>query len=85
MIWVADYSNGADGLVARRGIGGLRELRGKRVGAEIGSISHYVLLRALDSTGMSESDLTILNQTVEESRKPFGGEKSTRWPPGIPI
>lgn len=45
------------------GIAGLADLKGKRVGAAIGSTSHYHLLRALAQAGLKTSDLTLVNLT----------------------
>ncbi len=38
----------------------IRDLRGKRVGNAHGSTSHYALLQALASAGLSESDVTLV-------------------------
>ena len=45
------------------GIATPADLKGKRVGAAIGSTSHYHLLRALSQANLKASDLTLVNLT----------------------
>ena len=45
------------------GIAAPADLKGKRVGAAIGSTSHYHLLRALSQANLKASDLTLVNLT----------------------
>ncbi|UAW98064.1 putative urea ABC transporter substrate-binding protein [Halopseudomonas nanhaiensis] len=57
---VGDYSNGNDGLVMK-GSSDLKDLKGAQVNLVELSVSHYLLARALDSVGMSERDVTVVN------------------------
>lgn len=43
------------------GIAGLSDLKGKRIGAAIGSTSHYHLLRALAQAGLKAEDVRLVN------------------------
>jgi NitT/TauT family transport system substrate-binding protein len=61
MILITDYSNGNDMIVARPGINSLKDLKGKKVGIEIGFVEHLLLLKGLESVGMKESDVTLVN------------------------
>lgn len=65
VILVLDFSKGADGIVARPGVGGVRDLRGKRVAVEIGTLTQFVLLRALQRVGLDERDVTLVNLANE--------------------
>ncbi len=56
-----DYSNGNDMLIARPGINSVKDLKGKKVGVEVGFVSHLLLLTALESVGMTESDVEVVN------------------------
>lgn len=56
-----DYSNGNDMLIARPGIDTVKDLKGKKVGVEVGFVSHLLLLTALESVGMTESDVEVIN------------------------
>jgi NitT/TauT family transport system substrate-binding protein len=67
VILITDYSNGADGIIARPGIEQVADLAGHRVGVESGSISHFVLMRALEEAGLDESDVQVVHIGVSES------------------
>ncbi len=43
VIWVLDISRGADALVARYGVAGLADLRGRKVGVEQTAVGAYML------------------------------------------
>ena len=57
---VGDYSNGNDGVVLR-GDEELAAIRGRRVHLVELSVSHYLLARALDTVGLTERDVTLVN------------------------
>lgn len=67
MILINDYSNGNDMVVARPGIKSIKDLKGKKVGVEIGFVGHLLLLNALEKNGMSESDVTLVNVPTNET------------------
>lgn len=66
-VMAIDVSNGADGIVAQKGIKSVRDLKGKTVAATKGQINEFLLLKALQSVGMSEKDVTITNMDAETS------------------
>lgn len=57
---VGDFSNGNDGVVLK-GEDSIEAIKGQNVNLVELSVSHYLLARALDSAGMSESDVTVVN------------------------
>jgi NitT/TauT family transport system substrate-binding protein len=57
---VGDFSNGNDGIILK-GEQDLAAIEGQRVNLVELSVSHYLLARALDSIGLSEADLTVVN------------------------
>jgi NitT/TauT family transport system substrate-binding protein len=69
MIVALDYSNGNDMIVAKPGIESVKDLKGKKIGIEVGFVEHLMLLKALESAGLSESDVEIVptptNQTPQ--------------------
>ncbi|OIQ50909.1 putative aliphatic sulfonates-binding protein precursor [Pseudodesulfovibrio hydrargyri] len=67
-----DYSNGNDMVVARPGIKSVKQLKGKKVGVEVGFVSHLLLLNALKSAGMSESDIEIVNMPTDQTPQALG-------------
>ncbi len=67
MIMLTDYSNGNDMIVARPGIKSLQELKGKKIGIEIGLVEHLLLLDGLKKAGMSQNDVTLVNSKTNET------------------
>jgi NitT/TauT family transport system substrate-binding protein len=67
MIIVNDYSNGNDMIVARAGIGSVKDLKGKNIGVEVGFVGHLMLLNALEAAGLSEDDVTLVNVPTNET------------------
>jgi len=59
-ILLTDYSNGNDMIIGKPGIGSIAELKGKKVGLEVGFVEHLLLLTALKANGLAESDLTLV-------------------------
>jgi NitT/TauT family transport system substrate-binding protein len=68
-VLVTDYSNGNDMIVAKPGIKTLKDLKGKKVGIEIGLVEHLLLTKGLQTLGMKESDVQLVgtptNQTAQ--------------------
>lgn len=58
---VGDYSNGNDGVILKGSDKTLADIKGQSVNLVELSVSHYLLARALDSVGLSERDLTVVN------------------------
>lgn len=67
MVLINDFSNGNDMVVAQPGIGGIAELAGRNVGVEIGFVGHLLLLRALESAGLTEDDVNLINVKTNET------------------
>ena len=67
MALINDYSNGNDMVIAKPGIGSVKELKGKKIGVEIGFVSHLLLLDALKQNGMSEADVELVNVPTNET------------------
>lgn len=61
VIAVIDRSKGADGVVASEDIATLQDLKGKDVAVSIGSAAHFLLLHALQTVEMKESEVNIVN------------------------
>ncbi|CAN8140915.1 NitT/TauT family transport system substrate-binding protein [uncultured Thiomicrorhabdus sp.] len=67
MIEINDYSNGNDMVVAQPGISSIKDLKGKKIGVEVGFVGHLLLLTALEENGMQESDVTLVNVPTNET------------------
>lgn len=57
---VGDFSNGNDGVVLKA-FDDLKEIKGQTVNLVELSVSHYLLARGLESVGMSEADVEVVN------------------------
>jgi len=57
---VGDYSNGNDGIILKQGTK-LKEIAGQKVNLVELSVSHYLLARGLESVGLAEKDITVVN------------------------
>lgn len=66
-ILLNDYSNGNDMVVARPGITSMKALKGKKVGVEVGFVSHLLLNNALKSVGLTDKDVEIVNVPTDQT------------------
>lgn len=57
---VGDFSNGNDGVVLK-GAKSLADIKGRKVNLVELSVSHYLLARGLETVGLSEKDLSVVN------------------------
>lgn len=67
MILINDYSNGNDMIVAKAGIKSVKDLKGKKIGVEIGFVDHLLLLKALQMNGMKESDVKLVPMATNQA------------------
>lgn len=68
---VGDFSDGNDGLVLK-GTDRLEGVRGRNVHLVELSVSHYLLARALESAGMTERDIRVVNTSDADIVGAFG-------------
>ncbi|MEL6977467.1 MAG: putative urea ABC transporter substrate-binding protein [Pseudomonadota bacterium] len=57
---VGDFSNGNDAVLVK-GDAGFADLKGERINLVELSVSHYLLARGLESAGMTEADISVVN------------------------
>ncbi|HEY9642487.1 MAG TPA: ABC transporter substrate-binding protein [Coleofasciculaceae cyanobacterium] len=74
LIMLSDYSNGADGILAR-GITDPKELRGKQIAWEGLPLQAVLLKKYLQSGGLSEKDVKLLNIPAAEAASAFAAQK----------
>ncbi len=65
-VLVNDNSYGNDAMIAQPGIKSVKELRGKRVATELGTVDHFLMLKALEANGMTEKDVQFTNIKVQD-------------------
>jgi NitT/TauT family transport system substrate-binding protein len=66
VVMVHDYTFGNDALIAQPGINSVKDLKGKKVATELGTCDHYLLLKALEASGMTEKDIQFVNLPVQD-------------------
>jgi NitT/TauT family transport system substrate-binding protein len=83
-VLVNDNSNGGDAIVSKPEIKSVKDLKGKTVATELGTVDHLLLLTALDENGMKETDINYVNMTVNDAGPAFITGKtdaSVLWEP----
>jgi NitT/TauT family transport system substrate-binding protein len=57
-----DDSSGGDGIVVRKdkNINSVKDLKGKQIGVNVGSVSHFFLDYLFQKEGMSDADVTLI-------------------------
>lgn len=81
-----DDSKGGDGIVARKEINSVRDLKGKKVAFSEGSVSHFFLAFLLRQNGMSLKDITAVNMTAGDAGAAFVAGKvdaAVTWEPWL--
>lgn len=73
---VGDFSNGNDGVVLK-GKQSLADIKGQSVNLVELSVSHYLLARGLDTVGLSEKDLTVVNTSDADMVAVYGTDDVT--------
>jgi len=68
---VGDFSNGNDGIVLK-GKESLAEIKGQSVNLVELSVSHYLLARGLESVGLSERDIQVINTSDADMVAVYG-------------
>jgi NitT/TauT family transport system substrate-binding protein len=66
-ILINDYSNGNDMVVAQPSIKNMAALKGKKVGVEVGFLSHLLLINALQSAGLKDRDVQLVNVPTDQT------------------
>lgn len=71
IILVNDNSTGNDQVIAREGISGVADLKGKKVAVEQGTVDHYLLLLALTEAGLSQKDIELVPLATDAAAAAF--------------
>ena len=81
-----DDSNGGDGIVATKDIKSIKDLKGKKVAVNEGSVSQFYLNVLLAKAGLKESDLQTVNMTAADAGSAFVAKKvdaAVTWEPWL--
>ena len=66
-----DDSHGGDGVLTATDVGSLKDLKGKEVALNTGSVSQFWFNILLKREGMTEKDLQIINMTADDAAAAF--------------
>ncbi|MEU3627187.1 aliphatic sulfonate ABC transporter substrate-binding protein [Amycolatopsis coloradensis] len=75
VVLVNDNSTGNDKIIARQGITGVADLKGKKVAVEQGTVDHYLLLLALQEAKLTEKDVELVPLLTDAAAAAFVGEQ----------
>ncbi|MGL6161221.1 putative urea ABC transporter substrate-binding protein [Microbulbifer rhizosphaerae] len=73
---VGDFSNGNDAVILKEKTS-IEDIKGQRVNLVELSVSHYLLARALDSVGLSERDVQVVNTSDADMVAAYGTDQVT--------
>lgn len=85
-IALIDASNGADAVVAKDSIGGLADLKGRKVGATLGEVNHFLLLVGMEKVGLGEGDIVLTNLSADDAGAAFVAgqiDAAVTWEPWV--
>ena len=75
IVLVNDNSTGNDKIIARAGITSVSDLRGKTVAVEQGTVDHYLLLLALQQSGLTDRDIQLIGMPTDAAAAAFAEGK----------
>src|SRR5205807_10647315 len=81
-----DDSNGGDGIVATRDIKSIKDLKGRKVAVNEGSVSQFYLNVLLAKAGLKETDLQTVNMTAGDAGGAFVAKRvdaAVTWEPWL--
>ena len=54
-------------IIAKPGINALKDLKGKKIGVEVNFVDHLLIIKALESIGLKETDVTLVNVATNDT------------------
>ncbi|MFF1415055.1 glycine betaine ABC transporter substrate-binding protein [Streptomyces sp. NPDC058289] len=67
VVWIHDLIGDNEALVAKSGIGSVKDLAGKKVAAPFGSTAHYSLLAALKAAGLDAAAVQTIDLQPQDA------------------
>lgn len=74
---VGDFSNGNDGIVLKGANKTLKDIKGQNVNLVELSVSHYLLARGLETVGLKEADVKVVNTSDADMVAVYGTKDVT--------
>lgn len=63
IVYLHNASTGADGIVGDASIKSVADLKGKKVTAQFGQVTHYMLAKALSTAGLTVKDVNMIDMS----------------------
>ncbi|TMJ36939.1 MAG: transporter substrate-binding domain-containing protein [Alphaproteobacteria bacterium] len=85
-VLAVDNSKGGDGVVANKDITSIKDLKGKKVAFEQGSVSQFFLNALLKDNGMTEADIEPVNMAATDAGVAFAAKQvdaAVTWEPAL--
>ncbi|MEQ8666616.1 MAG: ABC transporter substrate-binding protein [Rhodospirillales bacterium] len=85
-ILAVDNSNGGDGVVSRKSISSVADLKGKTVAFEEGSVSQFFINALLRRAGLNQGDIQMVNMTATDAGVAFAADRvdaAVTWEPHL--
>lgn len=86
VVFVFDQSWGSDGLLTRKNVNSVSDLRGKRVALEPGFTGHFFFLSLLQDAGMKPEDVRIVPMETGQAGSTFAAgavDAALTWEPWL--
>lgn len=86
IVLVTDRSAGADAVVVQSNIQSVAELKGKRIGVKLGDFGELFVLKMLEKSGLTPSDVTLVNieaEAILQSLKNGDIQAGQTWEPYV--
>lgn len=85
-IYFLDASHGADAIVAGTDVSDLADLRGRDIAVTLNEANHMLLILALESVGLSERDVNLVNMSADDAGAAFLAgrvDAAVTWEPWV--
>jgi NitT/TauT family transport system substrate-binding protein len=86
IVYLTDTSSGADAILAKKDIKGIKEMKGKKVAATLGQCNQLLLSKALEKAGLTEKDINLVNMNPDDAGAAFAAgqlDVAVTWEPWI--
>ena len=86
VVWLLDDSFGGDGIIAKKEIASVADLKGKKVAFEQGSTSHLLLLTALKDANLTDKDVEMVQMSAGDAGAAFVAgqvDAAVTWEPWL--
>jgi NitT/TauT family transport system substrate-binding protein len=86
VVYLTDTSAGADAILAKKDIGGIKAMKGRKVAATLGQCNQLLLEKALEKAGLTDKDIELVNMNPDDAGSAFAAGKidvAVTWEPWI--